>query len=281
MAVASPVTSLRCTFCAFARATRRAGALIYLDSSIRFKRHECKRPTARHLGPCGGCRPGAGNTAGSSGGVQLLAAYPWLGYVLPLVLFLAVTSSEPKPPEPADQTVQTEETPSWFDLAIPYRAYPIIYTAKIALTIGAMLFVWPVYRQFPFHSAPWRSSQAWSASRLGLGCVTGARAARTASLGLGGLLGSGTRSAFNPLVELAGPTRLGVAVSDDPLPGSCPGRASHRGILSAGLSHANVRHETGRTSPLARSINWPWWSARPCQWPCIPASWRPLLSGFR
>src|SRR5690242_18685348 len=85
-------------------------------------------------------RPAAANqpgraTLGSSWRLDLLARYPWLGYVLPIVIFLVVTSLEPTPPEPANQIIQTDESPSWFDLDIPYGAYPILYTAKLALTI--------------------------------------------------------------------------------------------------------------------------------------------------
>ena len=33
-------------------------------------------------------------------------------------------------------------------LAVPYSAYPVVYTAKIALTLVAMALVLPGYRQF-------------------------------------------------------------------------------------------------------------------------------------
>ena len=41
---------------------------------------------------------------------------------------------------------------TWFGL--DYKHYPIVYTVKIALTIAAMLFVLPGYRQFPFRISP-------------------------------------------------------------------------------------------------------------------------------
>jgi uncharacterized protein len=159
--------------------------------------------------------------------MALLARYPWLGYVLPLVVFLVLTSFEPAPPEraPADALAadgaggdplnadpleqvlpqdQTAKATGWFDLSIPYRAYPLVYTAKIALSIAAVFFVWPVYRQFP-----WRLS--WLGFAVGavgvvvwIGvCHLGLERRILPAIGLGSVLGSGQRSAFNPLVELA------------------------------------------------------------------------------
>ena len=47
-------------------------------------------------------------------------------------------------------------------LAIPYSAYPLLYTVKIALTLAAIAFVLPGYRHsavcrdyWPCWSAPW------------------------------------------------------------------------------------------------------------------------------
>ena len=39
-------------------------------------------------------------------------------------------------------------------LAIPYAYYPWVYAAKIALTVAAVAFVWPGYRQFPLRLSP-------------------------------------------------------------------------------------------------------------------------------
>jgi uncharacterized protein len=159
--------------------------------------------------------------------MALLARYPWLGYVLPLVVFLVLTSFEPAPPErtPADALAadgagsdplnadpleqvlpqdQTAKATGWFDLSIPYRAYPLVYTAKIALSIAAVFFVWQVSRQFP-----WRLS--WLGFAVGavgvvvwIGvCHLGLERRILPAIGLGSVLGSGQRSAFNPLVELA------------------------------------------------------------------------------
>ena len=70
---------------------------------------------------------------------------PWLVCLLPLAVFMLVGSLEPKPPA-GDAEAATK---SWVDFGIEYRHYPVIYTVKIALTLAAMIFVWPGYRRFP------------------------------------------------------------------------------------------------------------------------------------
>ena len=137
----------------------------------------------------------------------LLARFPWLGYVLPLVVFLALTSFEPTPPEGAGPGAakQTAESSGWFGLSISYSAYPNVYTTKIALTIAAIVFVLPVYRQFPWRVSP----LAFVAGAVGVVmwiglCHLGIERRVLPAIGLGSVLGSGQRSAFNPLVELAG-----------------------------------------------------------------------------
>jgi hypothetical protein len=119
-----------------------------------------------------------------AGRARLLAQYPWLTFLLPLVVFLVVTSLEPKPPTPAAPAFadardpldpdalaadevkpqgepdknETQTDATWFGVSIPYRAYPIVYSIKLALVAATMLFVLPGYRQWAFLS--------------GLGCVT-------------------------------------------------------------------------------------------------------------
>ena len=104
-----------------------------------------------------------GFTSSTAGGrPALLAGLPWLGYVLPLVVFLLVTSFEPTPhappaeghvvrtdaaghpspdcadgiasgsAEPKPATDETSGSAGWFGFAIPYSAYPTVYTLKIA-----------------------------------------------------------------------------------------------------------------------------------------------------
>ena len=139
----------------------------------------------------------------SAGGwrARLLSRHRWFGYVLPLVVFLVVTSFEPKPL--ADQP-QTAEPSGWFAIDIPYAAYPMIYTVKLALSIAAIAFVWPVYRPFPFRIG-WLSLVVGAIGVVvwvGL-CHFGLERRVLPAIGLQSLLGSGQRSGFNPLVELA------------------------------------------------------------------------------
>jgi CAAX prenyl protease-like protein len=59
--------------------------------------------------------------------------------VLPIAVFTLAGVMEPSPDAPGGNLL---------GLAIPYSAYPLVYTAKIALTLAAMAFVFPGYRQF-------------------------------------------------------------------------------------------------------------------------------------
>ena len=63
----------------------------------------------------------------------------WLVFVLPMAVYALVGSIEPSPGEPGGKML---------GLAIPYAAYPLLYTAKIALTLASMALVLPGYRQF-------------------------------------------------------------------------------------------------------------------------------------
>src|SRR4051794_40050672 len=67
----------------------------------------------------------------------------WLIYCLPFIVFMAIGALEPLGPK---QGIFAAGTP-----VIDYQLYPYIYTAKIALTCAAMLWVWPGYRKFPWH----------------------------------------------------------------------------------------------------------------------------------
>jgi hypothetical protein len=115
-------------------------------------------------------------------------------FVLPLLVFMLVGSLEPKPPDAGSADAST---------AIPYGYYPAVYTAKIVLTVAAMLFVLPGYREFPFRVSPLAvlvgvvGVVAW----VGL-CALALEEKLLAPVGLDGLLGLGTRSAFNPFEQL-------------------------------------------------------------------------------
>lgn len=158
-----------------------------------------------------------------------LGRWPWITFVAPFAVFMLVGSLEPTPPEqdstvaaaaapgdaapPADsnaddaadapETESLSEDDGWLP-RVAYRHYPIVYTLKIALTVLAMALVWPGYRTFP-----WRLT----ALAIIVGLVGGVLWIAIAKLhlgakilqplGLGGVVETGQRSAFNPLKELA------------------------------------------------------------------------------
>ncbi len=70
---------------------------------------------------------------------SLLETHRWLVFVLPMAVYMLAGSIEPS---------RDEAGGAILGLAIPYSAYPTIYTVKIALTVAAMAFVSPGYRQF-------------------------------------------------------------------------------------------------------------------------------------
>ena len=124
----------------------------------------------------------------------LLERHRWVTFVLPLAVFMLVGALEPKPPE-------SGVADGW--LAIPYGYYPIVYTAKIALTVAAILFVLPGLGGFPFRVSPPAVLVGAVGVVIWVGlCSLGLEQKLLARVGLDGLLGLGTRSAFNPFDEL-------------------------------------------------------------------------------
>jgi uncharacterized protein len=71
----------------------------------------------------------------------LLERQHWLTFLLPFVVFMLAGSLEPTPTAPGGKAL---------GLAIPYSYYPWFYAARIALTLAAVVFVWPGCRKFPF-----------------------------------------------------------------------------------------------------------------------------------
>ncbi len=63
----------------------------------------------------------------------LLERQPWLTFLLPFLVYIVLGAFEPSHNDPA-------HFGCW---------YPLMYTVKIALTLAAVAFVWPGYRQFP------------------------------------------------------------------------------------------------------------------------------------
>jgi uncharacterized protein len=82
----------------------------------------------------------------------LLERQHWVTFLLPFLVFMLAGTLEPTPTAPGGKAI---------GLAIPYSYYPWMYAARIALTVAAVVFVWPGYRKFP-----WRLS--WTAIVVGL-----------------------------------------------------------------------------------------------------------------
>jgi hypothetical protein len=147
----------------------------------------------------------------------LIARHPWLPFLLPFVVYMVVGSFEPEPPTTfgpkpqaalADQIGDTSgpkatiEADNWFGLR--YAHYPIVYTVKIALTIAAMLFVWPGYRQFPFRVSLLAVVVGVVGVVLWIGlCQLHLERKLLGTIGLEGFLDLGARPAYNPLEQLA------------------------------------------------------------------------------
>ncbi|HEY3392223.1 MAG TPA: CAAX prenyl protease-related protein [Lacipirellulaceae bacterium] len=132
---------------------------------------------------------------------SLFTDHPWLTFLLPFLVYMAAGMFEPAPPHETGIEVD-----NWFGMSFSH--YPVVYTIKIALTMAAMLFVLPGYRQFPFRVSPLAIAVGvvgivlWIAlSQLGL------EDRFVAWIGpktkLVGLLGLGERPAYNPLGQLA------------------------------------------------------------------------------
>ena len=75
----------------------------------------------------------------STAQLPLLERHRWLVFVLPLAVYMFVGSIEPSPDETGGKML---------GLAVPYSAYPLVYTLKIGLTLAVMAQVSPGYRQF-------------------------------------------------------------------------------------------------------------------------------------
>lgn len=126
----------------------------------------------------------------------LLQRQPWLPFILPLAVYMLAGSLEPTPAEPGGARI---------GLNIPYSYYPAMYTAKVVLTAIAVAAVLPVYAKFNWRVG-WLSLAVGAVGAvvwIGL-CKLQLEQRLLEPLGLGGILGLGERSAFNPFEQFPG-----------------------------------------------------------------------------
>lgn len=130
---------------------------------------------------------------------ETLSIHRWVAYVLPIAVFMIVGSFE-----------STDSGSSM------YRYYPWIYGFKLFATLVALRLVWPVYKSM-IRPIGWHGiAVGIVGAALWIG-VCHLELERTylfpflKSIGLDSLLGSQTRSAFNPFVQLAGYT-IGIGL---------------------------------------------------------------------
>lgn len=136
----------------------------------------------------------------------LLTRHPWLTFLLPFIVYMAVGSLEPTPPPAAPVAA---DGVAW---GVQYRHYPVIYTLKILATAASMLLVLPGYQSFPLRVSP-------------LGLLTGGiggvvwivlaelqlEPRLLGSLGMDWFADLGARPAFNPLDQIQGNRAWAVA----------------------------------------------------------------------
>lgn len=136
---------------------------------------------------------------------------PWATFLLPFFVYMIVGSFEPAAPPPltdvqlaAPQHIRDQLLAGQPNLVgLRYKHYPIIYTVKIALTIAAMIYVLPGYREFPLHV----SLLAIAVGVVGIIlwiwiCSLHLEPKLLAPIGLDGFVSLRSRPAFNPLDAL-------------------------------------------------------------------------------
>ena len=143
----------------------------------------------------------------------LLARHRWVTFLLPLAVYMLINSLEPLPDQaqggsgtdasaPQQSMPDQEEDKSWWP-SVPYEYYPIVYTAKIILTLAAVILVFPGYREFPLGVSPLAVAVGVVGIVVWVGlCRLNLEQRLLVPLGLGRIVDLGTRSAFNPLEQL-------------------------------------------------------------------------------
>jgi CAAX prenyl protease-like protein len=159
-----------------------------------------------------------GHSNSGARAASLIERHPWVPFLLPFIVYMVVGSFEPSPPTvyeappagnqgdlplgPPDAAPALIEADNLFGLR--YKHYPIVYTVKITLTIAAMLFVLPGYRQFPFRISPLAIVVGVVGVVLWIWlCQLHLEQKLFTAIGLESLAGLGARPAYNPLEQLA------------------------------------------------------------------------------
>lgn len=124
--------------------------------------------------------PESGNDTGGGGPV-----YPWRCCLLPMVVFMAGGLVEPVP--------SASGAAGW--LGIPYSAYPVVYSLRLAATAAAVAWCWSALR-------PWLGRPRWWPPLLGLGLVIPWVVLASLQRQAGWGTDLGERSGFDPFASL-------------------------------------------------------------------------------
>jgi CAAX prenyl protease-like protein len=156
--------------------------------------------------------------------LALFRQYRWMPLVLPMAVFLVTGLIEPTP-ETAVVSPVADAAPMADDTAVDGTAaddtaaderrqhvtrpnwlgYPLVYTVRLFVTLGAILFVMPYYQSVRFSITWW----AWPTGLVGGAiwialCRWGVAEMLLTKLGMGGWLDLGIRSGFDPWESLRG-----------------------------------------------------------------------------
>ena len=77
-------------------------------------------------------------------GTGVVARYPWAVFIVPYVLFVALSALEPKP----------GESLAMFGWTVPAIGYPAVYCAKLVVVMISMIWLRAGYRQFAWKLSP-------------------------------------------------------------------------------------------------------------------------------
>lgn len=140
------------------------------------------------------------DTSSTEGPQDFLTKYPWVPFVAPMVVYMLANSLEPQPPGP-----DGEANPG--PLGLSYSYYPLVYAAKIVITLITIAIVWPGYHPFRFRVSPLSFLVGAVGAVVWIGLcqppVLDAMSNLLNSVGLSSFAEAGERSGFNPLEHWA------------------------------------------------------------------------------